>query len=53
MGKQVRKTYKPRVNPIGNKPEGVIEGVDQQLTLQPDQVLPVIEKVCTPFFFLD
>lgn len=48
MGKQVRKTYKPRVNPIGNKPEGVIEGVDQQLTLQPDQVLPVIEKVCTP-----
>lgn len=58
MGKQVRKTYKPRANPIGNKAEaGVIEGVDQQIVLQPDQVLPVVQKVMflitspPPFFW--
>lgn len=50
MGKQVRKTFKPRTNPLAargiNAATGVMEGVaDQQLTLQPDQVLPVVDKV--------
>ncbi|KAI8094205.1 armadillo-type protein [Thamnidium elegans] len=46
MGKQVRKTFKPRPNPIGNK-EGpaTLENVEQQVTLQPDQVLPVVQKL--------
>lgn len=53
MGKQVRRTYKPRPTPLGNKPEaGVIEGLDQNIVLQPDQVLPVVQKVKTPLFFL-
>ncbi|KAI7895572.1 armadillo-type protein [Mucor mucedo] len=49
MGKQVRKTYKPRPNVLGKKPEaGVIEGVDQQIVLQPDEVLPVVQKLSSP-----
>jgi hypothetical protein len=47
MGKQVRKTFKPRTNPLGARATaGAYEGVaDQQVTFQPDQVLPVVDKV--------
>jgi hypothetical protein len=47
MGKQTRKTLKPRVNPLGARlTAGVQQGItEQQMTLQPDQVLPVVEKV--------
>lgn len=52
MGKQVRKTFKPRPNPIGNKEEpATLENGEQQLTLQPDQVLPVVQKVCHIYIF--
>ncbi|GAA5801878.1 hypothetical protein HPULCUR_007335 [Helicostylum pulchrum] len=48
MGKQVRKTFKPRPNPIGNKEEpATLENGEQQLTLQPDQVLPVVQKLAS------
>jgi hypothetical protein len=47
MGKQSRKSFKPRMNPLGSSvTAGVQEGInEQQMTLQPDQVLPVVEKV--------
>jgi hypothetical protein len=47
MGKQTRKTLKPRVNAFGARvTAGIQQGIaEQQMTLQPDQVLPVVEKV--------
>ncbi|KAI8090914.1 armadillo-type protein [Gilbertella persicaria] len=47
MGKQVRKSVKRRTNPLGPQvTAGVQQGViDQQITLQPDQVLPVVQKL--------
>lgn len=47
MGKQTRKSFKPRTNPLGSRiAAGVQEGInEQQMTLQPDQVLPVVDKV--------
>lgn len=46
MGKQVRRTFKPRANPMGVRANGSSEIIaDQQLTIQPDQVLPVVDKV--------
>lgn len=47
MGKQTRKSFKPRTNPLGSRiTAGVQEGInEQQMTLQPDQVLPVVDKV--------
>lgn len=47
MGKQIRKTLKPRVNPLGDRvAAGAQQAVtEQQMTLEPDQVLPVVEKV--------
>lgn len=48
MGKQVRKTFKPRANPMGLTVNGSSEIIaNQQLTIQPDQVLPVVDKVQT------
>ena len=46
MGKQVRRTVKRRTNPLGVS-NGTSLVADQQLTIQPDQVLPVVEKVHT------
>ncbi|KAI9473535.1 MAG: armadillo-type protein [Benjaminiella poitrasii] len=47
MGKQTRKTTKHRVNPLGTQlSAGVQEGMMQpQMTLQSEQVLPVIDKL--------
>ncbi|CAO3613695.1 unnamed protein product [Mucor fragilis] len=50
MGKQTRKSFKPRANPLGSRiAAGVQEGInEQQMTLQPDQVLPVVDKLSSP-----
>lgn len=49
MGKQVRRTFKPRANPMGVRANGSSEIIaDQQLTIQPDQVLPVVDKLNSP-----
>lgn len=46
MGKQVRRTFKPRPNPLGQtREETTVPGNIEQVTLAPDQVLPVIQKV--------
>lgn len=54
MGKQVRKSFKPRTNPIGVRANGNTEFIaDQQITIQPDQVLPVVDKVYICYFHLN
>lgn len=48
MGKeQIRKTHKPRTNPLGVRVTGQHEIVNPPIDLHPDQVLPVIQKVIT------
>lgn len=48
MGKQIRKAYRSRTDPLGSRVSaGARQGILEQQTmeLQPDQVLPVIQKV--------
>lgn len=48
MGKQIRKAYRSRTDPLGSRvTAGARQGILEQQTmeLQPDQVLPVIQKV--------
>lgn len=46
MGKLPRNSFKNRANRLGSRVNsGIQEGVNEQLTLQPDQVLPVVQKV--------
>lgn len=48
MGKeQIRKTHKPRTNPLGVRVTAQHEIVNPPIDLHPDQVLPVIQKVIT------
>ncbi|KAI9364803.1 armadillo-type protein [Pilaira anomala] len=49
MGKQVRRTFKPRPNPLGQtREETTVPGNIEQVVLAPDQVLPVIQKLTSP-----
>ncbi|KAG1051768.1 hypothetical protein G6F43_006048 [Rhizopus delemar] len=51
MGKQIRKAYRSRTDPLGSRVSaGARQGILEQQTmeLQPDQVLPVIQKFTSP-----